>query len=130
MPTVLLVRHAQASFGSADYDVLSEVGQRQVDALAARGIDAARVVTGSLRRQRDTARGWSASVDPRWNEYDYADVLSHHSTTPARVEHEPGVEDRLSSREFQVLLDAALREWVLAGEDSPCARPGPRSCSA
>jgi hypothetical protein len=28
MPTVLLVRHGQASFGAADYDVLSDLGRR------------------------------------------------------------------------------------------------------
>ena len=89
MPIVLLIRHAQASFGAADYDVLSERGHAQVEALhralTRRGIVADRVVTGSLRRQRDTGRPWSdgaggtASVDERWNELDNDDVLSHHS---------------------------------------------------
>ena len=32
MPTVLLVRHGQASFGAADYDVLSDLGRRQAQA--------------------------------------------------------------------------------------------------
>ena len=63
MPIVLLIRHAQASFGTADYDVLSERGHAQVEALhralTRRGIVADRVVTGSLRRQRDTGRPWS-----------------------------------------------------------------------
>jgi len=35
MPAVLLVRHAQASFGAADYDVLSEHGHAQARAAAA-----------------------------------------------------------------------------------------------
>ena len=35
MPSILLVRHAQASFGAADYDVLSERGHEQVTALVA-----------------------------------------------------------------------------------------------
>ena len=37
MPSVLLVRHGQASFGSDDYDVLSEVGHRQAEVVAAYG---------------------------------------------------------------------------------------------
>ena len=35
VPTLLLVRHAQGSFGSADYDVLSERGHEQAHVLAA-----------------------------------------------------------------------------------------------
>jgi broad specificity phosphatase PhoE len=42
MPSLLLIRHAQASYGSADYDVLSERGHQQVarmhEALTARGV--------------------------------------------------------------------------------------------
>jgi broad specificity phosphatase PhoE len=59
MPVVLLVRHAQASFGTADYDRLSELGRQQSrwlgEYLATRGVQPFRVVAGSLRRQRDTA---------------------------------------------------------------------------
>jgi len=130
MPTALLIRHAQASFGAADYDVLSELGHRQVDALAAaferRGIGADRVVSGSARRHHDTARHWVAAagdgirVDPRWDEYDDADVLTHYSSTTARVERRPDdPSPAMSSREFQVLLDEALRGWVADGADSP-----------
>src|SRR3954451_21710821 len=32
VPTILLLRHAQASFGTADYDVLSDTGHRQAAA--------------------------------------------------------------------------------------------------
>lgn len=35
MPTLLLARHAQGSFGGADYDVLSARGREQAEALAA-----------------------------------------------------------------------------------------------
>lgn len=59
MPAVLLVRHAQASFGTADYDRLSDLGRQQSrwlgEYLANRGVRPHRVVTGTLRRQRDTA---------------------------------------------------------------------------
>ena len=59
VPTVLLIRHAQASFGTADYDLLSERGHAQtkelVTGLERRGIHADRVVSGGLRRQLETA---------------------------------------------------------------------------
>ena len=85
MPTLLLVRHAQGSFGGADYDVLSEVGHEQAAALAddleTRGVNVARVVAGSLARQRDTAGPiaerfrLSTETDARWNEYESEEII-------------------------------------------------------
>lgn len=128
MPTVLLIRHAQASFGAADYDVLSERGQEQVAALVAglrrRGIAANRVFSGSLRRQLDTAAGCAAAagveveVDTRWDEYDDREILTHHGDARVGLEQRPG-DAPISSREFQEVLNAALRSWITAGERSP-----------
>lgn len=60
MPSIWLIRHAQASFGAADYDLLSERGHEQITALVSgirrRRVVADRVISGSLRRQRDTAK--------------------------------------------------------------------------
>ncbi len=136
MPIVLLIRHAQASFGTTDYDVLSERGNGQVDALhralARRRVIAARVVTGSLRRQRDTGRPWAdaagaaATVDERWNEYEDDDVLSHHSSKEARLARAPtDTGPAISSRGFQVVLDHGLQEWVDAGAASPARQTWP-----
>ena len=59
MPVVLLVRHAQASFGTADYDRLSDLGRQQSrwlgEYFATRSLRPYRVMAGTLRRQRDTA---------------------------------------------------------------------------
>lgn len=59
MSTLLLVRHAQASLFTEDYDRLSELGFAQAEALAnfwlARGVRPDRVYTGSMNRQRQTA---------------------------------------------------------------------------
>ncbi len=58
MSTLYLIRHGQASFGAADYDVLSALGAEQARHLGAHWarrdarIDA--VYTGPLVRQRDT----------------------------------------------------------------------------
>lgn len=60
MTTILLVRHGQASFGSDDYDRLSDLGHRQARLtgrhLAAERRPVARIVSGGLRRQRETAK--------------------------------------------------------------------------
>ncbi len=126
MPTVLLVRHGQASFGAEDYDVLSAVGVRQSELLAAalarRGIVPTRLIAGSLRRQAETAAAFAehgeAVVDPRWDEYDANAVLSHHSRSALRLDGPAaGPEEGMSSREFQAVLDPALSAWIEAGED-------------
>lgn len=134
MPSILLIRHAQASFGAEDYDVLSDRGREQVGALVAglreRGVRAQRVVSGDLRRQRDTATpcaeefGVELEIDPRWNEYVDRDILSHHATVPAGLEHHEG-DAALSSREFQEILNVALRAWIDAGAEGPCDEPWP-----
>jgi broad specificity phosphatase PhoE len=55
---LLVIRHGQASFGQDNYDVLSELGHRQAEAVGAllREINWVpdRLVTGTLNRQRDT----------------------------------------------------------------------------
>ena len=66
MSMVLMVRHAQASFGAADYDRLSELGHRQARWLGEyfleRGLKFSRVVSGTLLRQRETAAGIVAAM--------------------------------------------------------------------
>ncbi len=137
VPTVLLVRHAQGSFGGADYDVLSDRGREQARALAddleRRGVRIDRVVSGSLARQRDTAEpvaawlGTEPVVDARWNEYATDTILTHHSQTDAREQRGPdGTTPVISSREFQALLEEALLGWIGAGDGGPSDEPYPR----
>ena len=124
MPTVLLIRHAQASFGAVDYDLLSERGHEQVGALVAglerRGIVADLVIAGGLRRQRETAAPCAAAVgrqvgiDERWNEYDDRDILTNYANASTGLECQAG-DDVLSVGEFQQILNRALRQWIEAG---------------
>ena len=136
VPTVLLVRHAQASFGAPDYDVLSPRGREQADAVAreltGRQLDVERLLTGSLRRQQETAEPVAALlrgpvlVDPRWNEYEMDAILATHSTTSARASIQPGSHQRpVSSAEFQDLLEAAMSGWIEAAADGPAAETWP-----
>jgi broad specificity phosphatase PhoE len=126
MPALLLVRHAQASFGGADYDVISDLGHVQIgtvaDWLAVRGGRIERVLSGTLRRQRDTAQviakvaGVSVSVDPGWDEYHADDILGHH--VPDDLDLRRGAS---APRAFQATLESALRAWIAAGADSVAA---------
>src|SRR3954447_8372431 len=130
MPALVLLRHAQASYGAEDYDVLSEQGAVQARAahaaLHARGLEPTRIVSGTLRRQRDTALPWTEAgvaldEDPRWNEYEAADVLGPHGPGEGASLESPGLE----SRDFQAVLDQALLAWIAAGDESPADEPWP-----
>jgi broad specificity phosphatase PhoE len=133
VPALLLVRHAQASFGAADYDVLSERGHVQSAAVAAelvrRGLPIARVVTGGLVRQQDTAAviadalGVPMTVDERLDEYRADDILEHHSAQELRLESPAEGEAPLSSADFQKVLDAALLAWIAADAGSATDEP-------
>ena len=90
MGQIYLVRHGQASFGAADYDQLSDLGAEQSRMLggwfANHGIKFSHVVTGSMKRHRQTAEACCAGLpvppveswitETGFNEYDHDDVLS------------------------------------------------------
>lgn len=82
MSAILLVRHAQASLGSDDYDRLSLHGVRQATvmgmSLVRSGTAPSLVLHGDLRRHRETAlyAGLTGGVvEPVWNEFDHVQVL-------------------------------------------------------
>jgi broad specificity phosphatase PhoE len=136
VPAIFLARHGQASFGTADYDVLSPRGLEQTAALAAdlerRGVRIDLVVSGSMTRQRGTAEpvaatmGCALEIDPRWDEFDSADVFAHHSSSAIREERPAGsTAPAISSREFQAILDTALHAWIDAGDGSATTETWP-----
>lgn len=83
MAELLVIRHGQASFGQDDYDVLSDLGHRQSQAVGAllRDMDWVpdRLLTGTLRRQKDTLSSMGFTGTPEehagFNEYDFGDLL-------------------------------------------------------
>ena len=133
MPAILLVRHAQASFGGPDYDVLSETGIRQAAVLdrafAARDLDSVAVVTGPARRQRDTAQlceltraGAPVVEDPRWAEYDSEGLVGRYTDKPLSL-----TDGATTSEQFQERLDPVLAKWVTAEpQDDPHLARVPR----
>jgi broad specificity phosphatase PhoE len=134
VPTLLLLRHGQASFGASDYDQLSPRGYEQArivaDHLSDQGARIDLVLSGSLSRQRGTAEPIASAyhraleIDPRWDEYDSDDILARHSSTRARQDRAPGSDaPEISSRDFQLVLERALLEWISAGADGPCTEP-------
>jgi broad specificity phosphatase PhoE len=117
MSAVLLVRHGQASWGAADYDVLSEAGEEQSRilgaTLAARGPVPAVLVRGAMNRHRQTAAGvldgagWTADVveDAGWNEFDHQQMLELH---PAGAEGA----GEMTRVQFQEWFEEATWRWT------------------
>jgi broad specificity phosphatase PhoE len=140
VPTVLLVRHAQASFGTADYDVLSPLGHEQteilVEALLAREMKVTRILAGTARRQLDTAAplaarlGLEVGTDWRWNEYETELVLAHHGAAPVGLDGAGEGGREIPSREFQAVLDGALAGWVESGEATQAPQSWPSFLAA
>ena len=120
MAELIVVRHAQASFGStgaAGYDKLSPLGQEQSrmagDALRAAGIVPDRLMTGTLSRQKETLDLMGFDGQPEehagFNEYDFHDLL--HVRFNGQVPDDV-VSDRRAH--FRTLRDT-LRLWQEGG---------------
>jgi broad specificity phosphatase PhoE len=97
MHELYLIRHGQAGLRS-DYDRLSELGGQQAGRLRdwfhQQGVVFDRVISGGLRRQRETAAALSADVlvDAQWNEFDldavYASIAPRIAATDAAFRSE------------------------------------------
>jgi len=117
LSVLLLVRHGQASWGAADYDRLSALGEEQSGvlgaALAARGVRPDLVVRGGMLRHRQTAvaaavaGGWTGEVveDAGWDEFDHEQMLDLH---PSGV----GEGEELTRAAFQEWFEKATRRWT------------------
>lgn len=132
MGVLLLVRHGQASWGAADYDNLSDVGHDQAAitgrALAARGVVPDRVVTGTMRRHRQSAEaaidaaGWGAPVttDDGWNEFDHVQMLEIHG---APDDGAAGGDGQMTRQQFDAWFDAATERWTSGQYDEDYDEP-------
>ena len=100
MALLFLVRHGQASFGSAHYDELSALGRQQSrwlgEYFAGRGLKFKRALVGTLARQQDTARelldamGASGElvIHPGLDEYHSAPIYHAHTKGADAVAHQ------------------------------------------
>lgn len=129
MGTLYLVRHGQASFGAADYDQLSELGQRQSLRLGQwfrmRGLRFDAVLTGTLRRHAQTLAGIEAGLQcrhaalalPGLNEYDGDAVVRAIHPEPLALTDAA----ELRRQHFR-LLRLGLTQWM-AGTAQPEGMP-------
>ncbi|KZX55015.1 histidine phosphatase family protein [Halioglobus sp. HI00S01] len=127
MATIYLIRHGQASFGSANYDQLSELGQRQADAtaeyLATVGIKLDAAYSGDLSRQRETCEralagqvdGVPHHIDARFNEVNNDEQVA--ALAPVIMESNPALAELMSggkpsSKDYQKIIEAVFTHWV------------------
>ena len=122
-----MIRHGQASYGAADYDNLSPLGEKQAHALGVAtssesyGLDELDAVySGPLRRQRDTRTLMLAAArDPiedggvldEFAEYPAFELLA--ATLPALIAEEPAMAPLREGPMNPMLLDRAF--WMLLG---------------
>lgn len=143
MGQIYLVRHGQASFGSADYDQLSDLGREQGRLLGEWFAHCDqrfhRVVTGALKRHRQTADACIGALpksarietewltDPGFNEYDHDEVVVRHRPDFA----EPGAIKRFlaetenGKRAFQLIFQEAMLRWMGGQHDAEYREPWP-----
>ncbi len=126
-PRARLIRHAQASWGSADYDCLSPLGEAQARHLGRwLATDCAStytaVVRGSMRRHAQTLDAIEAAfaaagrilpvtqVDAGWNEFEHEPVLSAYATRHADNAHLAAARSG-EVRAQRAVLVAAVDAW-------------------
>ena len=139
MASVLLIRHGQASFGTADYDRLSPLGEEQSRRLGQWLKEAGRspdlVVVGPLRRHAHTADlclEAAGAEPPRititgLDEFDHEEVLARHR--PDLASHEVLVAELAKlddpHRAFQRLFSEAVARWTSGEFDNEYTRSWP-----
>jgi len=134
--TIHLVRHAQASFGAADYDQLSELGREQARVLGAAlrarlpAVDA--VVTGSMVRHRQTAQAFLAAREgapaprtlPGLDEVDHQELLVRldpRYADPAALTADVLTRGGEPRRAFQAIFAEAFERWTGGRHDAEYA---------
>lgn len=140
MGVVYLIRHAQASFGSVNYDQLSPLGERQAralgDVLRARMPTVHGVYAGEMQRHRQTAEPalhvWQPApklhIHSGFNEFDHAEVLARYKPAYAnRVLLMADMARTLQPRKaFQAAFDAAAARWLSGLHDGEYTETWPQ----
>ncbi len=123
MAHLIIARHAQASFGQANYDQLSPLGEQQSTWLGEyfrdRGLRFSRVMTGTLVRQRETARLALQAMqaddivpieNAGLNEYYAESIVRAHLG-----DFEPAKLQREDYREYWRMFRQAMSVWTEGG---------------
>jgi broad specificity phosphatase PhoE len=143
MGEIYLIRHGQASWGSDDYDNLSETGIVQSATLGralkphVRRVD--RVICGTMKRHLQTAEGVmqamglpaNPSFDAGWNEYDHEDII--HAYEPRYRDRMVMITEITSSenpwKEFNRMFFRAVSRWMGGEHDADYSETWRQFCA-
>lgn len=131
MTTIYLIRHAQASFGQANYDQLSTTGQLQAKVLGHYLGHILKqqpyVVTGTMQRHRDTAHlalqqcftETSVQSHSGWNEFDHTEILKQYAAACGQTQQLKlaVAQDQTDKKQFMQLFKSAVLHWMSATND-------------
>lgn len=126
MGTIYLVRHGQASFGSADYDRLSPLGFEQArvvgEHLRTRLGQVDAIALGSMRRHRETAETCLRAMDcaapvredAGFNEYAFEAIVKAHRPefSDQAVMKAEMARSTDPKKAFQQFFEAAIARWT------------------
>jgi broad specificity phosphatase PhoE len=131
MSIIYLLRHGQASFGKANYDVLSDVGAEQSSLLAQyfikTGVTFDAIYSGSMDRQTRTAQiimkefasnGISLpglNIMPEFNEYDSKAIIT--ALAPELIQEDLSLKNAFENiftnrKAFQKIFERSMLKWV------------------
>lgn len=130
MGAIYLIRHGQASFGSSNYDRLSDTGVEQARVLGAaleRRLMPDAVFRGSMLRHEQTADAALAAmnstcvqqIDEGFNEYDHEEIMIRLRPMYAnKLLMKADLAKTLNPRKaFQAMLTDAMTRWMSGEHD-------------
>lgn len=127
MTNIYLVRHGQASYGTANYDQLSAKGEQQAQYLGqylAKILqEQPHIVMGGMQRHQQTAQHASADnfeaittkIDARWNEFNHEEVFKKFEQCPDQSAVLQQYADEKTSHPRKYLariFKGAIARWV------------------
>ncbi len=131
MSEIYFVRHGQASLGAVDYDQLSPLGWQQAgwlgDYFRERGLHFDKVISGDLRRHRETLAGigeamgvsWKPRIETGFNEFSFRPLMKIYGQFS-------GGDSTISlhPQTFFQQLRATLEAWMNGSLDAAVAGAG------
>lgn len=137
MTTIYLIRHAQASFGQANYDQLSTTGQLQAKVLGQYLAHIFKqqpiVLTGSMHRHRETAQlalsqcfaESRVQQHAGWNEFDHTEILTRYTAAFGLTEQlkQTVAQADASKQQLMQLFKTAVQHWMSGAEGVNYSEP-------
>ncbi|MCX6131523.1 MAG: phosphoglycerate mutase family protein [Proteobacteria bacterium] len=135
MGSLYLVRHAQASFGAANYDALSSLGHEQAALLAERlkrqALNIDKLIQGTMCRHAETASHYLNDLqyppmlvsDARLNEFDHLAIMRVAERKFQDPVFEKGsfVQGSAAAKDFHRHFEKALQRWISGDFDGDYA---------